>query len=173
MKRQLIFLTAIIATTIPALTASAQNDDLTRVLISEIRQLRQEMQKIAASNLQSELLLERVRIQSSLVQTLSRELEDRKNGERYQRMEEQMNYGDQYREEMKARLATVTDPNERRQIQREMEMFERRLEMDEQRRRDEEARTLELQRRLDRAEASLAEYFSAIDLLVKQLAAGE
>ncbi|MBW3564436.1 MAG: hypothetical protein KY459_06895 [Acidobacteria bacterium] len=166
--RSMIIAVAIAAT--PAFTVAAQDDELTRVLIQEIRLLREELQSIAASNLRSELLLERVRMQSTIVQNLSRELEDRRNQRRYQAMEEEsFNYQEQFEEEMQARLRTVTDPNERRQIEREIEMFQTRIEIQARQRLEEEARTIELQQRLDQAQANLDEYFEAIDQLIREL----
>lgn len=169
MRLRSMIIAVAIATT-PAVTAAAQDDELTRILIQEIRLLREEMQSIAASNLRSELLLERVRMQSTIVQNLSRELEDRRNQRRYQAMEaESFNYQEQFEEEMKARLRTVTDPNERRQIEREIEMFQTRIEIQARQRLEEEARTIELQQRLDQAQANLDEYFASLDKLIREL----
>ena len=171
MKTKLLstLVVAILATSIsiPSLAQEAQTST-EQTLVEEIRLLREDLRKMAAANLQASLILERVRIQASLVSTLSQQVEQREMSRAYQEMEQNEGWAEDYEKRLRQRLETA-GTQEREEIELELSGIRRRVEMEERRRMQEQATFIELQRRLDEATAKLDELFEEISTLQRSL----
>lgn len=152
---------AAVAILLAAVPALAQNppqttDEVLRALLAEVRALRMTLQQNGALQLRGQLLVERLRLQQQVVRDLSRESDARNT-----MMEEsQMNA---YLEDIEERLRSETNPESRRELERERDQIKRRIEMQKkmveemkQRQQRQEARLIEERQRLEAIEAEIA-----------------
>src|SRR5688500_15400094 len=122
-----------------------QGDALMRALLDEMRLLRTAMERNAAADLRSRLLLERMRHQQDIVRELQREADNR-------RMEEESRMHTEPFEweaaTMETRMREATDPATKRQIEQEMAGMKKRQEMMERHRQRMEVRAQQQEQRL-------------------------
>lgn len=150
----LLLATSAFAQTTPAQPQST--DEVLRALLAEVRALRVAIQQTSAHQLRGQLLLERLRIQQQTVRELSRETDQRNT-----MMEEaQLNT---YLEDLEERLRAETNPELRRDLERERDQLKRRVELQKKmvedmkvRQQRQEARLIEERQRLEAIEAELA-----------------
>ncbi|MDX1584317.1 MAG: hypothetical protein R3338_12035, partial [Thermoanaerobaculia bacterium] len=134
MKRILVLLILLIVSA--PLTVSGQptvedeTDVLLRTLIEEIRALRQTLEKSRVYELRASMLLDQMRVRQSSVDRLRQRIIDLRQQISYDSSEEL----EQYVENVEQRLARETDPDQRRQLERELEMIEKRRELQQKRR---------------------------------------
>ena len=155
-KRIAVAAVFFIATSALAQTQPATTDEVLRALLAEVRALRVTLQQSTAFQLRGQLLLERLRLQQQVVRELSRETDQRNT-----MMEEtQLNA---YAEDIEERLRSETNPETRRDLERERDQLKRRIEMQKkmieemkQRQQRQEARLIEERQRLEAIEAEIA-----------------
>lgn len=113
----------------PAVAHASQpssDAQLMRVLIEEIRALREAIQQNAALDLRSRVLVDRARMQSEIVRELQREVEQRAMN-RASMMEEEP--FEPMMTQLTEQLRTETDQDKRGQIEIELDMMKKRREM--------------------------------------------
>lgn len=167
--KHILYLILIATAVAPASFAHDPADSLDNdSLITEIRLLREELRRMATTNIRATVLVEQVRIQSELVRRLAQDVDQRNMSRVYEEMEMEAGWADDYEKDLERRLTTATG-EERTQIERELQQIERRVEMQERRKMQENTRSMEMERRLDEATARLDELFAEIDKLGKGL----
>ena len=162
MKRLLSFAAAaFIATSAFAQTAPSSdqaNAEVLRALLEEIRTLRMTLLKLNANELRGQLLVERFKAQQQIVRELQKEVEQWSDNRMFADAEPM----DDYMNDIEARYKAETDPERKKQMEREMEGFKRRREM--------ELRHREQMRlRYQRLEMRLAEETSKLQAIEEEL----
>lgn len=144
---------------------SIAGDALLRALIQEIRALRVAIQRDVTAELRANILIERERRAAERVDQLAQQVEQNFPDERFM-----MEDFDMHVEQLRSRLRTETDPEQRRQIEMELSMIDRRREMSELHREQMRMRKIETERRLEEERARLQTLRGEIDSLLNDLA---
>lgn len=144
---------------------SPGTDALLRALIQEIRLLRVAIQRDVTAELRANILVERERRAAERVDQLAQQVEQNFPDERFM-----MEDFDMHVEQLRTRLRTETDPEQRRQVETELAMIDRRREMNELHREQMRVRKIETERRLEEERARLETLRSEIDVLLNELA---
>lgn len=143
-----------------AQTDEQTNEKLLRALLEEMRTLRLTMHKTAAFQLRANVLLERMKLQQQNVRELQQQT-DQWNLERSSMMEREP--FDDMISEVEERFRVETDPERKKQIERELEAHKRRKEMEGRHRE-------QMQVRFQRMEARLSEENAKLRAIEEELA---
>lgn len=162
-------LIALVLSTVAMPESHAQSTDeaLLRALVEEIRALRQTLEKSQLFELRASIMLDQMQVRQSSIDKLRQRLSELRQQSSYDGMEE----FEFYVEEVRNRLRTETDPEQRRQIEREMEMVEKRREIQAKRQAELNEQIQQLELRLREEEDKLTSLEGDLDRLQRSLIA--
>jgi hypothetical protein len=161
MKKTVLVLTLLaLASPLAAQTAEETNAQLLRTLLEEIRTLRITMQKTAGHQLRAQVLIERMKLQQQTVRELQQQT-DQWNLDRSSMMEREP--FDEMIRDIEERLRTESDPEQKKQLERELDAHKRRKEMEGRHRE-------QMQLRFQRMETRLADENARLRAIEEDLA---
>lgn len=161
----LLLLIAVGFTPVSAQTTDSDRDALLQALLEEIRALRQTLERSQLFELRASILLDQMQVRQSSIDKLRQRLSELRQQMSYDGSEE----FEFYVEEVKQRLTRETDPTQRQQIERELEMVEKRREIQERRNTELQQQTQQLELRLREEEDKLLALEGDLDRLQRSL----
>lgn len=143
---------------------SLAGEELLRALVREIRLLRVAMQHNASADLRADILLQREQRAAERVDQLAQQVQHGFPDEAAMMDEFEL-----HAEQLRSRLRTVTEPDQRDEIELQLRMMERRRETSARHRETERLRRAEVERQLDAERARLETIRSELDSLMQEL----
>lgn len=161
----LLILTAAAPASLHAQTTDDDRDALLRSLLEEIRALRQTLEKSQLFELRASIMLDQMQVRQNSIDKLRQRLSELRQQHSYDGSEEFEFYVD----EVKQRLDRETDPTQRQQIERELEMIEKRREIQARRNSEVQQQIQQLELRLLEEEDKMVALESELDRLQRSL----
>ena len=150
---------------VSAQTTDGDRDALLQALLEEIRALRQTLERSQLFELRASIMLDQMQVRQSSIDKLRQRLSELRQQTTYDGSEE----FDFYVEEVKQRLSRETDPTQRQQIERELDMIEKRREIQTRRSADLQQQIQQLELRLREEEDKLVVLEGELDRLQRSL----